>query len=184
MALAELLRELPLFDDLADFADLAEVIGEWFVPGPTTSDYEALRGEMYWTDVGDTGQSTREHLLEKFSLEPVTRNEAGQVISGFWCDPHTNFTSANPEDWDIDHRVPFSKVVELFPNIYDLPREEQLTIYNDVENLQVSHDLHNAAKGAQSPADHAATFGDEAARREFLDQCRNYIEKLKAHLPS
>ncbi len=183
MTLMELLRELPLFDDLADFADLAEAIREWVVPGPTTSDYEALRDKMRWTDVGDTGQSTREYLLAKFSESLVAKDEEGHVTTGFWRDFHTNATSVDPKDWDIDHRVPFSKIVELFPSIYDLPREEQLAIYNDMENLQVSHDQHNAAKGAQSPADHAATFDDEAARRKFLGQCLAYIEKLKVRFP-
>ncbi len=197
------LREALGVDDLVDAGELVQIFNEWrdaattdaattdaattdaaTTGAATTIDYQTLRDAMEWTEFGDTGQSTREYLLEKSSLEGVTKDKDGQIIRGFWQDQHTGFKSANPQDFDIDHRVPFSNIVETFPEIYDLPKEAQLEIYNDPDNLQVSHDQHNAAKGAEMPADHAATIGDATTRDDFLTLSKNYIEKLTGRFTS
>ena len=56
--------------------------------------------------------------------------------------------SFDAEDFDIDHRMPFSKIMESYPEIYKLLGDEQLAIYNDPNNLQVIYDDHNMKKGA------------------------------------
>lgn len=198
MGLWDFLRELPVIDDLVDLweaggallddSDTGEVKDEDPSPksrqldgGLSSSalDYTAFREEMYWTEVGDTGQNTREWLLEQYSQVPVEKDSSGKILSGRWLDPHTGFTSSYPADFDIDHRMPFAEIVESYPEIYDLPREEQLAIYNDLDNLQVIHDDHNIEKGAQSGEVHASYINDEEFRDRFLENYRNYKEALE-----
>ncbi|MYE60591.1 MAG: hypothetical protein F4235_00550, partial [Candidatus Dadabacteria bacterium] len=128
MGLWDFLRELPVIDDLVDLweagsvllddSDTGEVADETTPPksgqldnGLSSSalDYTAFREEMYWTEVGDTGQSTRDWLLEQHSQVPVEKDSSGKILSGNWVDPHTGFTSSDPADFDIDHRMPFNK---------------------------------------------------------------------------
>ena len=199
MSFWDFLRELPLVDDLIDLGeavtillsgsdsselaseavlqDSAEVASE--ISSGVTLDYNAFRDEMYWTDVVATGQNTREWLLEKSSLIPVEKDSFGKVLSGQWIDPHTDFTSSDPADFDIDHRMPFREVMESYPEIYDLPREEQLTIYSDLDNLQVIHDDHNIDKGAQSGEVHASKITNKEFREQFLADYQAYKKSLE-----
>ena len=197
MGFWDIFREIPFVDDVIDFWETANAAGELMdevssggseeLVGELSSsvpDYSAFRDEMYWVEVGDTGQNTREWLLEQSSLVPVERDSSGSILSGKWIDPHTGFTSSDPSDFDIDHRMPFSEIVESYPEIHDLPQEEQLAIYNDLDNLQVIHDDHNIKKGAQSGEEHAGYIDDEEFRGRFLEDYRNYKEALKRRFSS
>lgn len=178
MAIWDWLRELPIVDDVADTLDiLAEFLPEGSVSTVPASDYGELRDTMYWT-IGNDGVDTRQRLLVDSSLEPVLHDEDGRVARGLWRDPHTGFESRDPSDFDVDHRVPFREIVNQLPQLYELPREEQLEIYNDAENLQVVHDQHNFEKGDATPEQHARTFADPEARREFLRKCADYLGRL------
>ena len=119
-------------------------------------------------------------MLTDLSLEPVTYDEQGGVSSGLWRDPHTGFESSDPSDFDVDHRVPFRVVADQFPQLYELPRDEQLAVYNDPENLQVIHDVHNLQKGYDVPAEHALAFADADAQGEFLRKCADHMGRLRA----
>ena len=178
MAIWEWLRELPIIDDVADAFDIfAEFLPEadsGAVPG---GDYAELRESMYWT-IGEDGIDTRQQLLIDFSLEPVSYDGNGQVASGLWRDPHMGFESSDPSDFDIDHRVPFREIADQFPQLYESPREEQLAIYNDAENLQVIHDEHNLEKGDDTPEQHAQEFANADAREKFLRKCTDYVGRL------
>ncbi len=133
---------------------------------------------MYWT-IGEDGVDTRHQWLIDSSLEPVSYGENGQVESGLWRDSHTGFESSNPADFDIDHRMPFREIADQFPRLYELPKEEQLAIYNDVENLQIIHDVHNLEKGDDRPAQHALKLAGVDMKREFLKKCANYVGQLQ-----
>ena len=63
--------------------------------------------------------------------------------------------------------MPFHEVMESYPEISNLPQEEQLAIYNDLD-LQVIHDDHNIGKGAQSGEVHASKITDKEFREQFL----------------
>ena len=158
------------------FQDSSESGGD--ISSTVLLDYNAFRDEMYWTEIGNTGQDTREWLLGKFSLVPVEKDSFGKVLSGQWLDPHTGFTSSDPADFDIDHRMPFHEVMESYPEIYNLPREEQLAIYNDLDNLQVIHDDHNIGKGAQSGEVLASKITDKEFREQFLTDYQAYKKSL------
>lgn len=198
MGLGDFLRELPVIDDLVDLWEASSVllddpsVGDIADEAPSpesrqlddglsssASDYAAFRKEMYWTEVGDTGQNTREWLLERYSQVPVEKDPSGKILNGKWVDPHTGFTSSDPADFDIDHRMPFSKIVESYPGIHDLPREEQLAIYNDLDNLQVLHGDHNVEKGAQSGEVHVDYINDKEFRDSFMEDHKNYKKALK-----
>ena len=178
MAIWEWLRELPIIDDAADAFDiLAEFLPEAGYGDVPVGDYAELRESMHWT-IGEDGVDTRQRLLIDSSLDPVSYDEDGQVANGLWRDPLTGFESSNPSDFDIDHRVPFREIADQFPQLYELPREEQLAIYNDSENLQVIHDEHNLEKGDDTSEQHAQEFGDADAGREFLSKCADYLGRL------
>ena len=179
MAIADWLREMPFVDDMVELAEIvAELIPIAATEGIDAGDYSELRDGMYWT-VGEDGMTTRERLLTERSLEPVARDESGRIISGLWKDAHTGFESNDPSDFDIDHRVPFAEIVDQFPQMYEMSKEEQLAVYNDPDNLQVIHDDHNRAKGDASPAEHAWEFSDAEARGEFLKVCGDYLFGLR-----
>ena len=179
MAIWDWLRELPIIDDVADvmdiFAEFLPDVDPGTIPG---GDYAELREGMFWT-VGEEGFDTRQRMLTDLSLEPVAYDEDGKVANGLWRDPHTGFESSDPSDFDIDHRVPFQEIADQFPQVYELPRDEQLAIHNDPENLQVIHDVHNLGKGADTPAEHAREFADADAQREFLRKCADYVGRLQ-----
>ena len=199
MSFWDFFRELPIVDDIIDAIEAVYVYSEGVCPDEIAGDvvafesgdidngissivpfdYDAFRDKMYWTEVGDTGQSTREWLLEQSSLVPVEKDFSGQILSGQWRDPHTGFISSDPEDFDIDHRMAFSKIMESYPEIYELPHYEQLAIYNDLDNLQVIHDDHNMEKGAQSGEAHAMEIADEKFRKQFLADYLSYKESLR-----
>lgn len=179
MAIADWLREMPFVDDVVELAEIvAELIPITSTEGIDAGDYSGLRDGMYWT-VGEDGMTTRERLLTERSLEPVNRDESGRIVSGLWRDAHTGFESRDPSDFDIDHRVPFREIVDQFPDMYGLSKEEQLAIYNDPDNLQVTHDEHNRAKGDASPTEHAWEFADATDRGEFLRKCGDYLVGLR-----
>lgn len=198
MSFWDFLREIPFVDDIVDAGEAiaiyfsgsssSEISGEAIlrvsgdldaaVSPEVLPDYGSFRDSMYWTEVGDTGQTTREWLLEQSSSVPVEKDSSGRIISGQWSDPHTGFMSFNPEDFDIDHRMPFHEVMSSYPEIYSLPHEEQLTIYNDLNNLQVIHDDHNIDKGAQSGDVHAEEIVDDKFRKQFLTDYHSYKESL------
>ena len=178
MTIWEWIREFPIVDDVADVFDIvAEYVPEADSGDVPVGDYAELRESMYWT-IGEDGVDTRQHLLIDSSLEPVSYDENGRVANGLWRDPLTGFESTDPSDFNVDHRVPFRKIADWFPQLYELPREEQLAIYNDGENLQVVHEEHNLEKGDDTPEQHAQEFEDADVRREFLRKCAGYVERL------
>ncbi len=179
MAIWEWLRNLPIIDDVADAFDMfAEFLPEAESAAVSINDYAELRDSMYWT-IGEDGVDTRQQLLIDSSLEPVSYGENGRVASGLWRDSHTGFESNDPTDFDIDHRVPFREIAHQFPQLYELPRDGQLAIYNDIENLQVVHDAHNLEKGDDLPLQHALDLADVDAKREFLRKCADYVARLQ-----
>ena len=182
MAIWDWLKEIPIIDDLADALDMfTEFLPEADSVAVPVGDYAELRESMYWT-IGENGVDTRQQLLIDFSLEQVSLGDNGHVAVGLWRDPHTGFESNDPSDFDIDHRVPFREIADQFPQLYELPKDEQLAIYNDVENLCVVHDVHNLEKGDDLPAKHALEITDVDARREFLRKCADYLGLLRERL--
>jgi len=160
--LNEGIKEIPILGEAIEIGEVFAVAG--------FDSYEALRDSMEWIEVpGAEGMDTRELML--------TEN---QNPDGTWTDPHTGFTSADPSNFDIDHRVPFSQIIQEFEQTHTMSREELLEIYNDPDNLQVLHDVHNqSGKGSETLQQHAAEIQDPAFRREFLQKGKAYLAKLE-----
>ena len=181
-----LLRPEDASEDVPEGApeDASEDATELVTSAPAIGDYGALRGTMCWIEVDDTGLDTRDYLLEGCSEVPVTRDATGNIISGQWTDPH-GFTSTDPSNFDIDHRVPFKQVVEENPDIYNLSHEEQLKIYNDQDNLQIVESYHNRVeKGADPTQEHAKEFNSPEEREAFLKKGTEYLAKVKNQINS
>jgi hypothetical protein len=164
-----------------DWLEDIPIVGELLIWGELVSpeNYSDLRAEMFWTEVGDTWQDTRSYLLGIHSTVPVELDAEGKIIGGLWTDPH-GFTSTNPNDFDIDHRVPFSQIVRENPEIFEHSRAEQLAVYNDRDNLQIVESHHNRyEKGSKTFLEHAKEFKSVQKGDEFLQASLEYIEKLK-----
>ncbi len=138
-----------------------------------------LREKMDWTIVENTDLDTRNYLLEQTSEKTVKWDDLKkEVSSGYWTYLH-GFSSSDPDDFHIDHRVPFSWIVEEYPEFRNLPEEEQLAIFNDQDNLQVLRDDHNREKGTESLEEYAPKICSETERNKFLTAGLEYQEKLK-----
>jgi len=172
LSLSDWLSDIPII------GDVWEVSAEAFAALLADS-YSELRENMSWVEVDSTGLDTRNHLLAETSLDPVQLNKSEtEIISGKWEDI-TGFVSTDPQDFDIDHRVPFRKVVEMHTDFDKLEREEQLAIYNDRDNLQVLRDRENLIKSDMSHFDYAHRIKDPEVREKFLASAESYIEKIQ-----
>jgi len=169
------MSDLPI---IGDFLDIGKVIGIGAAMVVDTADYEVIRGAMHWTAAEGAASDTRSAMLAAASQTQVSFDDAGNVLSGQWTDPVTGYTSTNPADFDIDHRVPFSHVADTMPGFADMSVEEQLAAFNDKDNLQVLHDAHNASKGDALPAEYATRIDDSVARNRFLDRAQAYADKV------
>lgn len=172
MSWQDWLSELPV---VGDVVDVLELLG---LTTATTLDYESIRDAMYWTTDGATGLDTRNAMLASASICPVTFDDNGDVVEGLWTDPVTGYTSTNPADFDVDHRVPFSHVAAKHPGFGDMSDGERLAVFNDKDNLEVLHDAHNTSKGDALPDEYASRIADEEERLRFLESARSYAEKI------
>ena len=179
MSFREYLAALPIVGDFFDAAELVEGCVE--LATASTDGYAALRDSMMWTEVAD-GVDTRAAMLTAASEAPVEYGTEGEIVAGQWTDPFTGFTSSNPADFDIDHRVPFKAIADSVPGFGDLPHDEQLAYFNDRDNLQVLHDEHNASKGDALPSEYAERIGDTRLRGDFTAACERYMDKVGVSL--
>ncbi len=180
MGIRELLSDVPIVGELLDVAEIADGVAE-MAAGAAAEGYAALREKMEWVEVAD-GMDTRTAMLAEASEVPPVLGDDGEISAGLWTDPYTGFSSSDPGDFEIDHRVPFKAVSEAVPRFADLSLDEQLAHYNDPDNLQVLHDGHNASKGDALPGDYAETIGDPSMRTRFLSDCSRYMSKLGIQL--
>ena len=180
MSIREIVSELPVIGDLLDGAELVDGIVE-LATGGAPEGYAALREKMEWAKTA-SGMDTRAAMLAAASEVPPVFNDNGEILAGQWTDPFTGFTSSDPSDFDIDHRVPFKAIVDSVPNFTALSLEEQITCFNDTDNLQVLHDGHNASKGDTLPQQYSASIADPSLREKFLNDCNRYMSKLGIRL--
>lgn len=180
MSIREFLYALPVIGDLFDSTEIVDGIVE-LAASSASEGYAALREKMEWVETAG-GLDTRASMLAAASDVPAVLNERGEVVGGQWTDPFTGFTSSDPSDFDIDHRVPFKAVVETVPNFAALPLDEQIAHFNDRDNLQVLHDGHNASKGDALPQQYVARITDSSLREKFLSDCNRYMSKLGVEL--
>ena len=94
--------------------------------------------------VGDT----RQVILARDSLIPVIRNNKGKIISGLWEDPYTQFKSADPSDFDIEHAYALEDAHTA--GACNLSKELKKQLANDERNLFVAWKGSNRTKGSKT----------------------------------
>lgn len=57
----------------------------------------------HWVDADHDGQDTRQEVLERDSLVPVTKNAKGQIVKGLWLCVYTGKLFTDPKQLDVDH---------------------------------------------------------------------------------
>jgi len=111
-------------------------------------DYSKYDRDCYdhWDEI--EGQNTRQFILARDSIVPVTYDKRGRVIAGYWVDPYTMFSSDNPKDFDIEHGYALANADADGANKLS-PLEKQ-KLANDPDHLYVTWKGSNRFKGAKS----------------------------------
>lgn len=107
-----------------------------------------------WKDMDGDCQNTREEVLIRDSLIPVTYYDGGcKVLTGLWVCPLSGAILTLPGDIDIDHVVPLREAYES--GGYKWTKEKRVLYYNDLsdpKHLQATHYSANRSKGHRDPA--------------------------------
>ncbi|WP_444944601.1 DUF1524 domain-containing protein [Microbulbifer sp. ZKSA006] len=118
---------------------------------PAPQSYDRNEWLPRWSDVDGDCQNTRQELLIRLSLAPVTfGNEKGcTVVSGLWMDPYTGQFFEQASDLEVEHIVPL-----FWAHQYggaEWSRERRKAFAEDPANLWPVDDSHNRSKGDKGP---------------------------------
>lgn len=108
----------------------------------------------HWSDLDNNGLDSRQDALilqsisskNKMHLVSVKDNKA---VDGIWVCPYTGEIVHDPQDLDIDHVVPLKYAWEHGADKWNNMQREMFA--NDPDNLLVTRDYINQAKGALGP---------------------------------
>lgn len=107
-----------------------------------------------WLDEDRDCQNTRQEVLIKESVIPVTMDDEGcRVVAGFWVDPYTGRTTNDPRDLDIDHMVPLEEA--WASGAHKWSKKKRVIYANDLsdpKHLVAVLAMSNRSKGAKDPA--------------------------------
>jgi len=110
-----------------------------------------------WIDADKDCQDTRQEVLIRQSLEPVTfvdPSKPCRVLSGKWVDPYTGQTFTDPSDLEIDHMVPLAQAYYSGGYLWDSTKKH--AYFNDLtdkEALVAVSISANRSKGDRTPAE-------------------------------
>lgn len=119
----------------------------------STSDEEILeyarKDWRHWIDADKDCQDTRQEILIRDSLKPVTFKDEREcrVASGEWVDPYSSTSITDPSLVDIDHIVALRDAHDS--GGYAWSSDEKRLFANDFEQLTVSSRSTNRSKGAK-----------------------------------
>ncbi len=99
----------------------------------------------HWLDVDNDGQNTREEVLIRDSLVPVTFRQDGKVKKGLWVCPYTGRVTENPTDFDADHLIALGEIDEAGGHSWTT--EQRAAFANDMDNLVAVYKGSNRSKG-------------------------------------
>ena len=107
----------------------------------------------YWNDTDRDCQSTRQEVLIRDSLIPVSffTPKKCRVKSGLWFDPYTGFEFNNPQRIDIDHIVPIYEA--HVSGAAAFAPAAKAVFRNDAQNLIAVSASANRSKGQRDPAE-------------------------------
>ena len=128
----------------------------YFAASPTwASGFSDVCAEEYkrscyphWSDLDGDGQSTREEMLERDSLVPVTKNDRGKIIAGLWVSPYDGKAYADPSGMDLDHIIALGHVHRIGGK--EMTRDQREAIANDPLNLVLVSAGSNRSKSDNS----------------------------------
>lgn len=99
----------------------------------------------HWIDADGNGQDTRQEVLIRDSLVPVTYKQNGKVESGLWVCPYTGQVAENPIDFDVDHLVALGEIDAAGADQWSI--EQRTAFANDFDNLISVYKGSNRSKG-------------------------------------
>ena len=99
----------------------------------------------HWVDLDGNGRDTRQDILIRDSLIPVTFGGNGKVEAGLWVCPYTGRTTRKPSDLDIDHLVALGEIDAAGGRSW--PRDGKTRFANDPDNLVAVYKGSNRSKG-------------------------------------
>lgn len=104
------------------------------------------RGDYpHWVDLDGDGQDTREEILIRDSVIPVSFRPDGRVESGLWVCPYTGKMTGNPRDLDIDHLVALGEIDAAGGHGWNTAQKTEFA--NDPDNLVAVYKGANRSKG-------------------------------------
>lgn len=98
----------------------------------------------HWMDADRDGEDTRQEVLGRDSLVPVTRNDRGSITHGLWCCPYTGRVITEARKVDVDHVIALGEAHRMGGHAWDTERRRQFA--NDFDNLWATHRSANRAK--------------------------------------
>lgn len=88
----------------------------------------------HWSDIDGDGLDTREEILTRDSLVPVTYKDNGKKVeSGLWVCRYTGQVIRNPSALDVDHLVALGEIDAAGANLW--PEDQREVFANDPDNL-------------------------------------------------
>jgi hypothetical protein len=99
----------------------------------------------HWLDLDNDGQDTREEVLIRDSLVPVTFRQDGKVEAGLWVCPYTGRVTRKPKDLDVDHLIALGEIDAAGGHSWTT--EQKSVFANDMKNLVAVYKGSNRSKG-------------------------------------
>ncbi|USD19951.1 HNH endonuclease family protein [Microbulbifer variabilis] len=128
-----------------------------------------------WSDADGDCQNTRQELLIRLSLAPVTfsNERAYTVVSGLWMDPYIGQFFQKASDLDVEHIVPLSWAHKH--GGANWTREQRRAFAEDPANLWLVDDGHNQSKGDKGPDEWLPPY--QPARAIYTRQFKAVAQK-------
>ena len=99
----------------------------------------------HWVDLDGDGQDTRQEILIRDSVIPVSFKTDGKVETGLWVCPYTGKIARDPFELDVDHLVALGEIDAAGGHAW--PTEQKTQFANDPENLVAVYKGSNRSKG-------------------------------------
>jgi hypothetical protein len=147
-------------------------------PQPTPSTLVALEDSYnradwgYWVDADKDCQDTRQEVLIRQSLIPVTLDVKGcRVVTGQWKCPYTGKVITDPSLLDVDHAVPLHEAYNSGGATWDAAQKSAFTNFLGPGHLKAVDRSANRSKGSRQP--HEWLPPDEFARCQYVKDWLN-----------
>ena len=108
----------------------------------------------HWTDADGDGFNTRQEVLIRDSLIPVTLAPTGKIMSGLWLCPYSGSVVTDPGKLDVDHMVALQNAYQSGGSAWGRTKKEAFAnALSDPHHLLAVLATHNRSKGSKGPAD-------------------------------